>query len=200
MNDDDEVVLESGHVGAPDYWPEWHLGAELEPVLQWTMADMLISALQTGFARALVLPGEEFDQAVVPLFQAAKMSVLEGVFFRYQKMDGFWLLCISTKPLKRNTCACMFCSVRSQPPSAAFRREIMRSSCAHREFIHAMWNLHPTPQSFARWLVGNSFPCTPQFDSGVQAVAFQQTPLCRIEARCGEEKSLLAPPESLLGL
>ena len=172
-----------------------------------SVADFVLSALQTGFMSGIVCPGKSFEETVVPLFAAARTTVLGGVHFVFEELtdgNGFFVRVSRSRKYPSNSCGCLYCTATALPPdpqnAKLFKSGIQSSTCYHKEFIHTRWNKYATPESLARQLIQSSFPCIPQFDSKARASVYQQIPWCRIESRCEARKSLLAPPESLLGL
>lgn len=159
-----------------------------------SVADFIISALQTGFISGVVCQDTDFEKSVVPLFAHARTSVLQGVNFVFKPLECGWYIRMSRSVAcgqVRNTCNCDAC------------RELRYDAwpdekCYHREFIRTLLTMGPG--LFARQLVLDSFPYTLQFDSKVSAVVYQQRPEYQIREELSEQRSLLAPPESLSGL
>lgn len=177
--------------------------------------DILLQALQLKVLRGILCGCHSDDplNSVISLFAGAADTVIGSCFFviderscyhcprRKEKViaDHF-LVTISEKdkkgrPYMINACDCLVCT-HQVPWTEA---EIYSSNCRHADF----WSIarqFSTVQSFANWLIQNSFPYIPLFGLEAQALVAIQSPDCRTEAESGVERTLLAPPESLSDL
>lgn len=151
--------------------------------------DILLQALQIGFIQGIQCPSY-FEDSVVSLFAKATSTSIEGCMFQFSENDKVLKLKKTNKKghfYRNNGCECFICD------------GLEVTECKHDDF-RATRRQFPTDRSFSKWLVRNSFPYIPLFDSLAQDAASTQIPRYQKTSECVEERSLLAPPESLSDL